>query len=312
MENSQLAYGIDIGGTNTKMGIFDSTGALLADSSIKTEGFGNPEDFVIKVVKECEKLITDLGYKLGDPRFVGAGIGAPVANFFTGMIEHAANLGWKNVPLKALFEKHLRTNVVIENDANLAAMGEKRWGAGAKYSDFILITLGTGVGQGLVFNGLLHRGHQALGGEGGHVIIPAVREDRTCACGGLNHLEAFLSAAGIERTITEVTGEQWSIENFGNYYREGNPKAIAAMEAVTDDLVTGLIGMAVTVGPQAFIIAGGVSKLGASLNDMVKAKIDERIFLPLRGKIDVLTATLSTEKGAIYGGAALIFHERHA
>lgn len=309
MRNDQLAFGIDIGGTNTKMGLFDVSGNLLSFRTIPTAKTEDPALFIEHLAQECEHILTsELKLKLGDPRITGVGAGAPMANYFTGSVEHAPNLGWKNVPLKKLFEKYFKCHAVIENDANLAAVGENKWGSGKELQDFVLITLGTGVGAGLILDGKLYRGHNALGAEGGHIIIPHEKR-RLCSCGGMNHLESYLSAKGIKETIQELTHEDWTIEKLGNLFRDGDLRATTIINQIAEELATGLVSMGVLFGPQAFIIGGGVSKLGESFNQVVKKKMDELIHFSLKGKIQIKTATLSSDKGAVYGGAAHIFDE---
>ncbi len=309
MKNERIAFGIDIGGTNTKIGLFDEKGTLLGHRSIPTVKTAEPALFIEQLAQESEHLLkSELGLNLGDPRIVGLGAGAPMANYFTGEVDHAPNLGWKNVPLKKLFEKYFKCPAVIENDANLAAVGEKKWGSGKDLSDFVLITLGTGVGAGLILDNKLYRGYMALGAEGGHIIIPHEKK-RLCSCGGLNHLESYLSAKGIKQTILELTGEEWTIEKLGTLFKENNLRATTIINTIADELAVGLVSIGVVLGPQAFIIGGGVSKLGQPFNDVVQKKFDELIHFSLRGKVKFLTASLSTDKGAIYGGAAHIFDE---
>lgn len=309
MKNDQIAFGIDIGGTNTKIGIFNHDGEILAYRHIPTAKTAEPALFIEHLAQESENMLsTELGLKLGDPRIVGVGAGAPMANYFTGYVDHAPNLGWKNVALKSHFEKSFKSHAVIENDANLAAVGEKKWGSGKDLSDFILITLGTGVGAGLILDNRLYRGHMALGAEGGHIIIPHEKR-RLCSCGGMNHLESYLSAKGIKQTIFELTGEEWTIERLGVLFKENNLRATTIINTIAEELATGLVSIAVLFGPQAFVIGGGVSKLGQPFNDVIQKKFDELVHFSLKGKVKFLTATVSTDKGAVYGGAAHIFDE---
>jgi glucokinase len=309
MNNHQVAFGIDIGGTNTKIGLFDHAGKLLSFRSLPTPQSCAPDLFIDQLAQECDHILSsELGLHLGDSNIVGVGAGAPMANYFSGRVEHAPNLGWRNVPLKELIEKKFKTRVVIENDANLAAVGERKWGAGKDLTDFILITLGTGVGTGLILNGKLYRGFNALGGEGGHIIIPH-EKSRLCSCGGMNHLESFLSARGIKQTIRELNQEDWSIEKLGTEFREGNLQATSIINTVALELATGFVSMAVMLGPQAFVIGGGVSKLGENFFEMVLNKFNELAHFSLKEKVAILPATLSSDKGAIYGGAALIIDE---
>lgn len=309
MKNDQVAFGIDIGGTNTKIGLFDYEGKLLSYRTRPTPKNAEASLFVEQLAQECEHiLMSELGIKLGDKRIIGLGAGAPMANYCTGMVEYAPNLGWKNVPLRNLFAEKFKTNAVIENDANLAAVGEKKWGVGKTLKDFILITLGTGVGSGLILDGKLYRGHNALGGEGGHIIIPHEKK-RLCSCGGLNHLESFLSARGIKQTITEMTGEEWTIEQLGIEFKAGNLRAETIIKTIAHELATGFVTMAVLTGPEAFVIGGGVSKLGEPFFKVVLDMFDEMIHFSMKGKVKIIGASLSSDKGAIYGGAAHIIDE---
>jgi glucokinase len=309
MNNEQVAFGIDIGGTNTKIGFFDHSGNLKSFRTTPTPKNISPEAFIEQLAQECDQLLSsEFNMHLGDPRILGVGAGAPMANYFTGRVEEAPNLGWKNVPLKKLFEDKFKTVAVIENDANLAAVGEKKWGAGKDLTDFILVTLGTGVGTGLILDGKLYRGHNAIGAEGGHIILGHEKQ-RLCSCGGLNHLESYLSAKGIKQTIFELTGDEWTIEKLGAEFKNGNHRAQTIINAIATELATGLVTMAVLFGPQAFIIGGGVSKLGNAFNDVVLKKFEELIHFSIRGKVKIITATLSSDKGAVYGGAAHVFDE---
>ncbi len=305
-----FAFGVDIGGTNTKIGLFDQTGSLLSFKALSTDKTNKPEIFVEQIAQEANLMMSStVNLTLDSEKLVGVGIGAPMANYFTGRIEHAPNLNWRDVPLKDHFEKYFKKKALIENDANLAAVGESRWGAGKDFSDFILITLGTGVGTGLILSKRLYRGYNALGGEGGHVIIPHNKQ-RLCSCGGMNHLESFLSARGIKQTILELTGEDWTLEQMSELYKQKNLQAISVVDTITDELALGLVSMAVLMGPEAFIIGGGVAKIGDQFMKLLEKKINEKIHFSLRNKIKTATATVSAEKGAVYGGAALVFHEK--
>ncbi len=308
MSDVHYAFGIDIGGTNTKIGFFDQHGTLLAYHHIATDKNISADQFIERIAQESFAMVSSRGLQKGDARLIGVGAGAPMANYFTGKVSEAPNLGWKNVELRNLFARHFGVPAVIENDANLAAVGEKRWGAGKDLSEFILITLGTGVGAGIVLGNKLYRGHDALGAEGGHVLIPHEKK-RLCSCGGMNHLESYLSAKGIKQTIHELTGEDWTIEKLGTLYHEGNQRAKTIINTIAEELATGLTSMAVMFGPEAFIIGGGVSKLGDSFNAVIREKLDELVHFSLKGKIKVISATVSSDKGAIYGGAAHIFEE---
>lgn len=309
MMRDQFAFGIDIGGTNTKIGFFNKAGDLLAFRSISTDKDISPEAFIHNLAHESFSLIdSELQIKRDDKRIIGVGAGAPMANYFTGMISDAPNLGWKNVPLKDHFKAFFNLPAVIENDANLAAVGEKKWGVGRELSNFVLITLGTGVGGGLILNNRLYRGHEALGAEAGHMIIPHTKQ-RICSCGGMNHLESYLSAKGIKQTIFELTGEHLTIERLGQLFHAKDHRAETIIHTIADELSIGLANIACLLGPEAFVIGGGVSKLGPPFNEVILQKFEEKVHYSLKGKIKIYSATLSAEKGAVNGGAAHIFDE---
>jgi glucokinase len=309
MKNEQVAFGIDIGGTNTKIGLFDTRGNLLEYRIHPTSKDLIPEKFVEQLARECDLMLNDkFKIKLGNNKVIGVGAGAPMANYFTGNIDHAPNLGWKNVPLRNYFQEKFKSKAVIENDANLAAYGEKKWGAGVNFKDFILVTLGTGVGTGLVLDNKLYRGNNALGAEGGHIIIPH-SNNRICSCGGQNHLESFLSAKGIKQSIVELIGADWTIEKLGTELKAKNLNAEKVINTIAEELAVGLASMSVVLGPEAILIGGGVSKLGEPFNQIIQKKFDELVHFTLKGKVKILSANLSTDKGAIHGGAALIIDE---
>jgi glucokinase len=309
MKNDQVAFGIDIGGTNTKIGLFDHSGKLLSFRTLPTPKSSQPELFIEQLALECDHILSsELGIKLGNPRIVGVGAGAPMANYFTGKVSHAPNLDWKDVPLRDLIKEKFKTHAVIENDANLAAVGENKWGTGKDLSDFILITLGTGVGAGLILDRKLYRGFNALGAEGGHIIIPHDKR-RLCSCGGMNHLESYLSAKGIKQTIQELIGEEWTIEKLGTEFKAQDLKATTIINTIATELAVGFVSMAVILGPEAFVIGGGVSKLGEPFFEVVLKKFDELVHYSLKGKVKIIPASLSSDKGAVYGGAAHIIDE---
>lgn len=307
MKNNKFIIGIDIGGTNTKVGLFSSDGSLVKYFSLKTDKNTSSENFIKNLSDQIHLELSTLS-PIGKAQIVGVGVGAPMANYFSGKIDFASNLGWKDVPLKNYFEKYLKTQVVIENDANLAAIGEKKWGAGKDLNHFILITLGTGVGTGLILNGQLHRGHMSRGGEGGHILIPSDQK-RKCSCGGVNHLESFLGASGIRQTIEEITGEDWSLEKFNQEIKINNPLAIRVLEKISQELALGMVSMSVLTGVESFILGGGISKLGEIFNQMILNKFNELVHFSLKNNVSIKTSLLSSDKGAIYGGAALVLEE---
>ena len=186
--------GIDIGGTNTVFGIVDARGTIIASSSIKTAGYPTAAEYADEVCKNLLPLIIANG---GVDKIRGIGVGAPNGNYYTGTIEFAPNLPWKGIlPLAAMFEERLGIPTALTNDANAAAIGEMTYGAARGMKDFIMITLGTGVGSGIVINGQMVYGHDGFAGELGHVI--ARRDGRICGCGRKGCLETYCSATGVQ------------------------------------------------------------------------------------------------------------------
>ncbi len=180
--------GIDIGGTNTVCGIVDARGTVLDSTSIKTQSYGKIEEYVSAVCDSLLPLINKLG---GISKIKGIGIGAPNGNYYNGTIEFAPNLPWKGViiPLAAMFEEHLHIPTALTNDANAAAIGEMTYGAARGMKDFIMITLGTGVGSGIVVNGQMVYGHDGFAGELGHVIAGVVTNTGDVASSGLTETQ---------------------------------------------------------------------------------------------------------------------------
>ena len=194
------AVGIDIGGTNTVFGIVDARGTIIDVDSIKTQAYAKVEDYADAV---CAGLLPLIEKNGGKGKIKGIGIGAPNGNYYTGTIEFAPNLPWKGViiPLAEMFEKRLGIPTALTNDANAAAVGEMTYGAARGMKNFIVITLGTGVGSGIVINGQVVYGHDGFAGELGHVIIR--RDGRLCGCGRKGCLETYCSATGVARTARE-------------------------------------------------------------------------------------------------------------
>ncbi|MBQ5627997.1 MAG: ROK family protein, partial [Bacteroidaceae bacterium] len=203
--SEKYVIGIDLGGTNTVIGLVDAKGHILSkDDSIKTQAHPDIEEYTDSIAAVIKKLATENGC---EGKLEGVGVGAPMANYYTGEIVNAANLPWKGiVPLGWLIEKKTGLPTKVTNDANAAAIGEMKYGVAQGMKDFVYITLGTGVGSGIVANGQLIYGHDGFAGELGHVTAP-VLEGRACGCGRTDCLETYASATGIVRTA-----KKWLVE----------------------------------------------------------------------------------------------------
>ncbi len=307
-----LALGIDIGGTGTAFGIVDRRGQILAKGEMSTKGFSSVHDFI----DALRSAVLPLMEQAGKDNIVGIGVGAPNANFYTGEIAHAANLPWKGViPLAKLLSDALHYKVVITNDANAAAIGEMMYGAAKGMKDFILITLGTGVGSGFVANGQLIYGHDGFAGELGHVT--AVRDGRQCGCGRKGCMETYASATGIVRSAEEWLEER----NDETELRQHKGKITAKMihEAAlngdafalelfefTGKILGQTLADAVTItSPQAIIFFGGLANAGEILIKHVRTHMEANLLNVYKNKVALTYSAFADADAAILGASAL-------
>ena len=310
--------GLDLGGTNSVFGIVDARGDIKATTAIKTGGYDKVEDYVDACVEALQVIIEQVG---GIDKIKAMGIGAPNGNFYNGTIEFAPNLAWAHngvVPLAKLFSERLNDIPVgLTNDANAAAIGEMIYGVARGMKNFIVITLGTGVGSGIVVNGQLLYGSDGFAGELGHVTM--VREGgRTCGCGRTGCLEAYCSATGVARTARELlaTTQEPSL------LREMDPEKITSLDVSIaagkgDRLAkeiyefTGhMLGeacadFAAFSSPEAFIFFGGMTKAGNLIMDPIKRSYDEHVLKVFKGKAKFLVSGLDGASAAVLGASAI-------
>lgn len=308
--------GLDLGGTNSVFGIVDSRGEIKATTAIKTQVYDNVEDYVDASVKALEPIIDQVG---GIEKIKAMGIGAPNGNYYNGTIEFAPNLSWGRngiVPLAEMFKERLGIPVALTNDANAAAIGEMIYGVARGMKNFIMITLGTGVGSGIVVNGQLVYGSDGFAGELGHVVVR--RDGRPCGCGRKGCLETYCSATGMARTARELlsTTEQPSL------LRELNPDEITSLDVAIaagkgDKLAneifefTGQIlgeacsDFAAFSSPEAFIFFGGVTKAGDLIMDPIKKAYDENVLKIYKDKAQFLVSGLEGSSAAVLGASAV-------
>ena len=308
--------GIDIGGTNTVFGIVDARGAVLATSSIKTAKHSNVEDYIDELYTEVSRLIeaNDAEGKIN-----GIGVGAPNANYYTGIIENAPNLIWRGViPLQKMLEEKFGIPVAITNDANAAAIGEMTYGAARGMKDFIMITLGTGVGSGIVVNGQLVYGHDGFAGELGHMIVKR-NNGRLCGCGRTGCLEAYCSATGVARTAREFLEirkdeasllrdlpiDQITSKDVYDAAIKGDRLAKDVFDYTGTILGEALADMTVFSSPQAFVIFGGLAKSGDLLMKPLKEAMDRSMLNIFKGKPKVILSELKESDAAVLGASAL-------
>lgn len=297
------ALGIDIGGTNTVVGLVDKTGNVLGTDSVKTQSFPVLEEYVKTVSKLAKDLIAKNNVSIDD--IVGLGIGAPNANYYTGNIEKAPNLPWKQdkVPLAKMFREELNIPVTITNDANAAALGEKMYGVAKDMDNFIMITLGTGVGSGIVINGQLVYGHDGFAGELGHVIIE--RNGRLCGCGRRGCLETYCSATGIVRTAKERNTPFLTSKDIYDAAVKGDETAIDIFKETGTRLGRALADMVVFSSPEAFVLFGGLAKAGDFIVKYTKEAMEESIMPIFKGKVKILLSTMKDADAAVLGASAL-------
>ena len=299
----KYALGIDIGGTNTVVGLVDKEGKVLGTDSVKTQSFPVLEEYVKTVSKLAKDLIAKNNVSIDD--IVGLGIGAPNANYYTGNIEMAPNLPWKQdkVPLAKMFREELNIPVTITNDANAAALGEKMYGVAKDMDNFIMITLGTGVGSGIVINGQLVYGHDGFAGELGHVIIE--RNGRLCGCGRRGCLETYCSATGIVRTAKERNTPFLTSKDIYDAAVKGDETAIDIFKETGTRLGRAFADMVVFSSPEAFVLFGGLAKAGDFIVKYTKEAMEESIMPIFKGKVKILLSTMKDADAAVLGASAL-------
>ena len=307
--------GIDVGGTNTVFGIVDARGIVIASNSIKTQKYHRFEDYLDELYTEAMKII-EANDALG--KIYGIGIGAPNANYYSGMIENAANLPWESpLPIAELVSKKFGIPVAITNDANAAAIGEMTYGAARGIKDFIMITLGTGVGSGIVINGQLVYGHDGYAGELGHVIIKR-NNGRLCGCGRTGCLETYCSATGVARTAREYLETRTDDSILRNLPIDTITSKDVYDAAVAGDKIakeifdyTGTIlgeamaDMMVFSSPQAFILFGGLAKSGEYLLKPMREAMEKNMLPIFKGKAKILLSELKEADAAVLGASAL-------
>lgn len=301
---SEIAIGIDIGGTNTKIGLVDKKGSLLDFEKFPTKDPETFELFTQKVKDICDNLLSQ--HNLEYSKIVGVGVGAPNGNFKTGRIESPPNLkNWGTVDLVTPFTKTFNLEVKLDNDANVAAMGEGKWGAAKGMHDYIVVTLGTGIGTGVVANGEMVRGGNGLAGEGGHLIVQP--NGRVCGCGGKGHLEVYGSVRGIKLSVKEALGRDLSFAEIYEAYQEGDEGIHEVFKRTAEFMGQGLGSMGSLMAPEAFILAGGVATIGKKFKNQVEQYMNEYVYPPFKGQIKVLLSNISTGEGAVLGAASLVF-----
>lgn len=307
--------GVDIGGTNTVFGIVDARGQVIASDSIKTLKHAKFEDFIADLHHEMQRLIKSND---AENKIQGIGIGAPNANYYTGEIQSPPNLPWGTVPLAEMVSKAFGgIPVAITNDANAAALGEMTYGAARGMKDFIMITLGTGVGSGIVINGQLVYGHDGFAGELGHLVLKR-HNGRICGCGRTGCLEAYCSATGVARTareFLEIRNEPSMLRNLDidsitskDVYDAavaGDKLAKEIFDYTGEILGEAFADMIAFSSPQAIILFGGLAKSGDLLLKPIKESLEKNVFPIFKGKTKIIISELKESDAAVLGASAL-------
>ena len=317
-QNLEKPYviGLDMGGTNSVFGIVDARGNIKAQTVIKTRGYKNVEEYVKTAVEALQPAIDLVG---GIEMIKGMGIGAPNANYYTGTIDNAANLEWKGiVPIAKLFSEALGVPVRVTNDANAAAMGEMTYGAARGMKNFIMITLGTGVGSGIVCDGRVVYGSDGFAGELGHVIVDRSENARPCGCGRKGCLETYCSATGVARTarhLLETRNEasllrKLNVDEITSFdvfqaAEAGDKLALDIFEETGNRLGAACADFAAFSSPEAFVFFGGLTKAGDYIMDPIKRAYDENVLFVYKDKAKLLISTLNGSEAAVLGASAL-------
>jgi glucokinase len=310
----EVALGIDIGGTNCLIGLVDEFGNILHETNLSTKSIPDADNFFKLLAQELEKTADNY-------TIIGAGIGAPNANYYTKTIDHAPNLNWgDSIPFGEMFSKYFDYPLVLTNDANAAAMGEKRFGGAKNMKDFIVITLGTGLGSGIVVDNKIVYGHSGMAGELGHINVNP--KGRFCACGRRGCLETYLSATGIKRTVYKLLADytEESILRDISYNnltakmitesaQEGDFIAIKAFEYTGKMLGQKLADTVLHTSPEAIFLFGGLVRAGEHLFKPTLKHMEKKMMDTFKGTVKVLPSELLDKNAAVLGAAALAWDE---
>lgn len=312
MLTEKLALGIDIGGTNTAFGVVSEDGKILLEESVSTNDFETAD----KLAQHIYSVLSQQPYF---SQLIGIGIGAPNGNRFKGNIEFAPNLIWKGiVPLAQIFEKQFGLLCIVDNDANIAAVGEMKFGAARNMKNFVTITLGTGLGSGVIVDGKLVYGAFGFAGEYGHVRVE--KDGRLCGCSRKGCLETYVSATGVVRSINEMPSDKKASSTLNAI---AHPTSLDVVEAANKndafaieilDYTAKMLGEALAdfmcfSNPEAFVLFGGMAKVGQAFAQQVENYMNAAALKIYQSKTKVVISTIQDHNAAILGAGALVFHQ---
>ncbi len=315
---AEVVAGIDIGGTNTVIGIVNHEGDILIESTIPTRCQSTFDGFVKTLTGEIERLLMEMGH---EHKLLGVGVGSPNGSYNLGAIVNAPNLEWKGIlPLCKEITQNTGAPSVVTNDANAAALGELLFGAAQGMKNFVVITLGTGLGSGIVVDGKLVVGHDGFAGEFGHVVAKV--NGRQCGCGKRGCLETYASATGLRRTafkmiadnnqpsmLRNITYDKLTAKMITEAAKSGDPLARAAFEYTGLILGTRLADLVAILNPETIFFFGGLANAGELLLDPTRRNMEEFLFPVFRGKVKLQVSGLQDKNAAVLGAAALIWEE---
>lgn len=305
----KVVAGVDIGGTNTKIGLINERGEILSRSRFSTRGCQTYESFIDSISNGIKALMTE------DIELIGIGIGAPNGNYFTGAVELAPNMPFKGVlPIRDSLKNSFDCRIELTNDANAAAMGEKIYGAAKDYTDFIVITLGTGVGSGIYCNGQLVYGHDGHAGELGHVIV--YPHGRACGCGRFGCLEPYANEKGIRTTFEELKAsfpssslhheEKISGFSIAQHAKAGDELAIEIFKKTGEYLGFAFANFMAYLSPKAIFLFGGISRAGELIRKPLIEEMERNMLNIYQNKLEVRFSELPDDDAALLGAAALV------
>lgn len=320
----KVAIGVDIGGTNTAIGVVDDLGNVMVKDNITTPSHGDINQYIDDLATAIRELIKSVKLLNSEIEVLGIGIGAPSGNYYSGSIEYAANLSFKGiVPMVSLLKVKFPDiqNIALTNDANAAAMGEMIYGGAKGMKNFVMYTLGTGVGSGLVVNGDLVYGADGFAGECGHTTL--IAGGRPCGCGALGHLEAYCSAPGMKRTAFELMVKYNANDSLlaDKAFNELDSKMIFEAAEKGDKIAKEVFeltgkwlgrGLADTVhylSPEAIFLFGGPTAAGDYIFKPTKESMEEHLLPTYKNKIKILPSQLKAGDAAIVGASALVYKE---
>lgn len=319
MEPLKFTVGIDIGGTNTKLGLVDSEGHLLRRVNFSTNPLLSFADYQLLLTNALEEVTHDISKE----DLLGVGMGVPGANGKTGSIPEAANIPFlTEIPLQSALKELWNLPVFVAKDANAAALGEMLFGSAKGMDHFILLTLGTGLGSGVVINGKIVSGSNGLAAEYGHSVL--VKNGRSCNCGQRGCFETYVSATGLKRTaisllananqhsiLRDLSPNQLDAQKIAEASENGDEIAKMAIKKTAQWLGLKMVDLVVLTDPEAIILAGGLSKIGDYFLQTVRESLDKKLLPMFKGKVKVVYSGLGSDDAAILGAASLVMNVKN-